>query len=90
MEHQNNQQKLSNPNLTREDILMIEAFSKIFKKDKKEIIDLIDLRLFSNSNFHLARIFECLSRMREEKLINALISLEYLLAFDKTIKDISE
>jgi len=90
MAHKNNQQEFSNPNLTREEGLMVKAFSKIFKKDEKQIIDLIDLRLFSNSNFHLARIFECLSEMKEEKLINALISLEYLLVFDKTIKDVAE
>jgi len=56
-------QNISKLNLTREEILLIESFCKIFKKDRKQIEELVDFELFVDCDFHLARVFECLGKV---------------------------
>ena len=57
--------------------LLVDSFSKIFKIEREQFINIIAAS--DNTNFHLARIFECVSMIRKDKQVNAVLLLEYLL-----------
>ena len=76
-------------NLNDNQKILVDSFSKIFKADPEEFIDIIGL--FSKADFHSVRVIECLGRIKKDKIINAVILLEYLLCSgDKSLEIVNE
>ena len=73
----NNNQKVNYWDLTPNQRLLVDSFSQLFQINKEKLIDIIDLS--SKTDFHSVRAIECLSKIEQDKMINAVILLEYLL-----------